>query len=118
MAALFMWRLADCHCLVVNTWQDIVPLIGARRRDRLNESLQALDLARIEQVIPAGAAAGERYLAPLMVQLDNERGWTGIGTSAVLAQSFVLHQMIPRFRSGGAHRNNPLPRSSPHRRVV
>ena len=47
---------------------DIVPLIGARRRDRLAEALGALDvalsaeeLARIEAAVPAGAAAGNRY---------------------------------------------------------
>jgi aryl-alcohol dehydrogenase-like predicted oxidoreductase len=66
---------------VLTRGQDIVPLVGARRRDRLSESLQALDLrlsaedlARIEQAIPKGAAAGERYPAPLMAQLDSERG--------------------------------------------
>jgi aryl-alcohol dehydrogenase-like predicted oxidoreductase len=48
--------------------QDIVPLVGARRRDRLREALGALDvrlsaedLARIAQAVPAGAIAGERY---------------------------------------------------------
>ena len=47
---------------------DILPLIGARRRDRLAEALGALDLelsaadlARIERAVPAGAAAGDRY---------------------------------------------------------
>jgi aryl-alcohol dehydrogenase-like predicted oxidoreductase len=47
---------------------DIVPLIGARRRERLHEALGALDLTlsaddlrRIEDAVPAGAAAGERY---------------------------------------------------------
>ena len=47
---------------------DIVPLVGARRRDRLREALGALDirltaedLARIDQAVPAGAAAGDRY---------------------------------------------------------
>jgi aryl-alcohol dehydrogenase-like predicted oxidoreductase len=66
---------------VLTRGQDIVPLVGARRRDRLSESLKALDLrlsaddlARIEQAIPKGAAAGERYPAPLMAQLDSERG--------------------------------------------
>ncbi len=66
---------------VLTRGQDIVLLIGARRRDRLSESLQALDLrlsaddlAQIEQAIPKGAAAGERYPAPLMAQLDSERG--------------------------------------------
>ena len=61
--------------------EDIVPLVGARRRESLSESLQAIDLrlsaddlARIEQAIPAGAAAGERYPAPLMAMLDSERG--------------------------------------------
>jgi aryl-alcohol dehydrogenase-like predicted oxidoreductase len=44
---------------------DIVPLVGARRRDRLAEALGAAgvtltveDLAAIEQAVPAGAAAG------------------------------------------------------------
>lgn len=59
---------------------DIVPLVGARRRDRLAESLAAAhltltaaDLADIEKVVPAGAAAGDRYAAPLMHELDSER---------------------------------------------
>lgn len=59
---------------------DIVPLIGARRRDRLAESLGALkvtlsadDLAAIEAAIPKGAARGERYPAPLLVHLDSEK---------------------------------------------
>jgi aryl-alcohol dehydrogenase-like predicted oxidoreductase len=56
---------------------DIVPLIGARRRERLHEALGALnvtlaadELARIEAAIPAGAAAGERY---------DERGMRTVG---------------------------------------
>ncbi len=59
---------------------DIVPLIGARRRDRLSEALGALefdltadDLATIERAVPAGAAAGERYAAPQMAMLDSEK---------------------------------------------
>ena len=66
---------------VLSRGQDIVPLVGARRRDRLSEALHVLDLrlsaedlARIEQAIPKGAVAGERYPAPLMAQLDSERG--------------------------------------------
>jgi len=46
--------------------EDIVPVIGARRRDRLAETLGALDvvlsaddLVAIEAAVPAGAAAGE-----------------------------------------------------------
>jgi len=59
---------------------DIVPLVGARRRDRLDEALGALkvrlsdaDLAAIEQAVPKGAAAGERYAAVQMAHLDSER---------------------------------------------
>jgi aryl-alcohol dehydrogenase-like predicted oxidoreductase len=58
----------------------VVPLIGARRRDRLEEALGALqlsldrdDLAEIERAAPAHAAAGERYPEPQMTTLDSER---------------------------------------------
>ncbi|MEE3626829.1 aldo/keto reductase [Nitrospirillum sp. BR 11752] len=60
--------------------QDIVPLIGARRRDRLAESLGALDvtltpddLAAIERAVPKDSAAGDRYNAHAMASLDSER---------------------------------------------
>lgn len=60
--------------------EDIVPLVGARRRDRLEESLGAahltLDadaLTEITEAIPVGAAAGERYAAPQLATLDSER---------------------------------------------
>jgi aryl-alcohol dehydrogenase-like predicted oxidoreductase len=59
---------------------DIVPLVGARRRDRLADALGALDLdlssedqSRIEAAIPAAAVAGERYQAEQMAALDSER---------------------------------------------
>jgi aryl-alcohol dehydrogenase-like predicted oxidoreductase len=59
---------------------DIVPLIGARRRDRLAESLAALDVEltdadreAIEAAVPAGAASGTRYAEALMGDLDSER---------------------------------------------
>lgn len=59
---------------------DIVPLVGARRPERLAESLGALkltlttqDLARIEAAIPANAAAGDRYAAHSMAHLDSEK---------------------------------------------
>ncbi|MEV7279811.1 aldo/keto reductase [Streptomyces sp. NPDC093111] len=58
---------------------DIVPLIGARRRDRLAEALGAVDvtldaadLAAIEAAVPAGAAAGARYPEAQMAHLDSE----------------------------------------------
>ncbi|WP_035841235.1 aldo/keto reductase [Kitasatospora azatica] len=59
--------------------EDIVPLVGARRRERLAEALGALDirldaadLAAIEAAVPAGAAAGDRYAAAQMAHLDSE----------------------------------------------
>jgi aryl-alcohol dehydrogenase-like predicted oxidoreductase len=59
---------------------DIVPLVGARRVDRLDEALGALDvtltpadLAAIEQAVPKGAAAGARYADAQMAMLDSER---------------------------------------------
>jgi len=65
---------------VLGRGTDIVPLIGARRREQLHEALGALevrltaeDLTRIEQAVPRGAAAGERYPLAQMKQLDSER---------------------------------------------
>jgi aryl-alcohol dehydrogenase-like predicted oxidoreductase len=59
---------------------DIVPLVGARSRERLREALGALnrtltadDLAAIETLVPAGTAAGKRYAPALMATLDSER---------------------------------------------
>ncbi|UVH59394.1 aldo/keto reductase [Variovorax paradoxus] len=58
---------------------DIVPLIGARQRTRLDEALGALnvklaadDFAAIERAVPKGAAAGDRYAAAQMASLDSE----------------------------------------------
>jgi aryl-alcohol dehydrogenase-like predicted oxidoreductase len=60
---------------------DIVPLVGARRRERLAEALGAMqaqlspaDLATLEAAVPKGSAAGERYPAMQMAMLDSERG--------------------------------------------
>jgi aryl-alcohol dehydrogenase-like predicted oxidoreductase len=65
---------------VLSRGEDIVPLVGARRRDRLDEALGALDvtldmadLAAIEEAVPADAAAGERYPEAQMAHLDSER---------------------------------------------
>ncbi|GGV60549.1 aldo/keto reductase [Streptomyces thermoviolaceus subsp. thermoviolaceus] len=65
---------------VLSRGEDIVPLIGARTRERLAEALGALevtldeaDLAAIEEAVPPGAAAGERYPVPQMAHLDSER---------------------------------------------
>ncbi|WP_411032867.1 aldo/keto reductase [Shinella sp. BYT-45] len=60
--------------------EDILPLVGARRRDRLAEALGAqqvalsrTDLAAIEAAMPKGAAAGERYPAAQLVHMDSEK---------------------------------------------
>lgn len=62
---------------VLSRGDDIVPLVGARTRERLTESLGALDvtldtadLAAIEEAVPAGAAAGERYAAAQLAQVE------------------------------------------------
>lgn len=52
---------------------DIVPLVGARTRERLSEALPAVDLAltdddlaEIEKAVPVGAARGDRYPTAMM----------------------------------------------------
>ncbi|MFC5216924.1 aldo/keto reductase [Streptomyces coerulescens] len=64
---------------VLSRGDDIVPLVGARTRERLTESLGALavtlddaDLAAIERAVPADAAAGDRYPAPQMAHLGSK----------------------------------------------
>jgi aryl-alcohol dehydrogenase-like predicted oxidoreductase len=59
---------------------DIVPLVGARRRDRLTEALGALDialtpahLAALAKAIPVGAAAGARYPEAQLAHMDSEK---------------------------------------------
>jgi len=58
---------------------DIVPLVGARTRERLSESLGALDLElstedleAIEKAVPEGAASGARYAQAQLTHLDSE----------------------------------------------
>ncbi len=60
--------------------RDIVPLVGARKRQQWAESgaadgllLTELDLAEIEAAIPKGAARGDRYPAQAMAHLDSEK---------------------------------------------
>jgi aryl-alcohol dehydrogenase-like predicted oxidoreductase len=71
---------------VASRGEDILPLIGSRRRPQLAEALGALDvrltsddLARIERAVPPRAAAGDRYPAPLMKHLDSERDSSAAG---------------------------------------
>ena len=65
---------------VLSRGDDIVPLVGARTRERLSEALGALDLeltkddmAAIESAVPPDAASGERYPSEQMAILDSER---------------------------------------------
>ena len=65
---------------VASRGDDIIPLIGTKRRDRLAEALRALDLtlstddlAAIEAAVPADAVAGDRYDAAQVAALDSER---------------------------------------------
>jgi aryl-alcohol dehydrogenase-like predicted oxidoreductase len=57
-----------------------VPLVGARTRRQLDESLGALaialepaEVARIEEAVPAAQVQGTRYQEHLMQYLDSER---------------------------------------------
>jgi aryl-alcohol dehydrogenase-like predicted oxidoreductase len=66
---------------VLERGEDLVPLVGARTRERLQEALGALeadldadDLAAVERAIPPDAAAGARYPEAQMSVLDSERG--------------------------------------------
>ena len=59
---------------------DIVPLIGAKRREQLYESLGALQVeltvaqvAALTRAMPAGAVVGTRYMTAQMGQLDSEK---------------------------------------------
>ncbi|MCL3820307.1 aldo/keto reductase [Aeromicrobium wangtongii] len=65
---------------VASRGDDIVPLVGARTRERLAESLGAADvtltadqLTAIEAAMPADKVAGTRYAAEQMAMLDSER---------------------------------------------
>ena len=59
---------------------DVVPIVGARRRDQLKEALgamdlrlDAVDLGRIEAAVPPGEIAGARYDPIQMAHLGSER---------------------------------------------
>ncbi|HEY3784377.1 MAG TPA: aldo/keto reductase [Steroidobacteraceae bacterium] len=62
---------------------DIVPLIGARRRDRLSEALGALkvqlspqELRALTDAVPPDAFSGGRYPESQLKHLDSEKGST------------------------------------------
>jgi aryl-alcohol dehydrogenase-like predicted oxidoreductase len=65
---------------VASRGEDIVPLVGSRRRDQLEEALEARavtlspeDVERIEAAVPPEDVAGERYAPAQMAMLDSER---------------------------------------------
>ena len=65
---------------VLSRGDDIVPLVGMRRRGRVAEAVAAVDLrlsetelAAVEEVAPLGAVAGSRYDERQMDMLDSER---------------------------------------------
>ena len=62
--------------------KNIIPVLGARTRTQLDESLKALqvelspdDLTTIESAIPLSEVAGTRYAEPQMKQLDSEASY-------------------------------------------
>ena len=65
---------------VLSRGSDIIPLVGARRRDQLAESLKSFEislspdeLAAIESAVPQDSVAGDRYGPEQMLALDSER---------------------------------------------
>jgi len=65
---------------VLSRGDEIVPLIGARTRERLAEALGALELsldadevAALESAVPLEGVAGDRYPEQQMAMLDSER---------------------------------------------
>jgi len=65
---------------VLSRGDDVIPLIGTKRRDRLAEALAALELtlspdelAAIEAAMPAERVAGDRYDPGQMASLDSEK---------------------------------------------
>jgi aryl-alcohol dehydrogenase-like predicted oxidoreductase len=64
---------------VASRGDDIIPLIGTKRRERLAEALGAFDLtltpdelAAIASAVPARQVAGDRYDPRAMASLDSE----------------------------------------------
>ena len=62
---------------VLSRGEDIIPLVGTRRQDNLLQALHCLDVRmstddidKLEQLVPRGAAAGNRYPEALMGQLN------------------------------------------------
>jgi aryl-alcohol dehydrogenase-like predicted oxidoreductase len=74
---------------VLASGQQIIPLIGARKRAQLTEALGAMsikltaeDLARIDKAVPHGEVVGTRYDEGQMRMLDSERINRGLSEKA------------------------------------
>jgi aryl-alcohol dehydrogenase-like predicted oxidoreductase len=74
---------------VLSRGEDVIALVGARRRGHLADATRVLavdlssqDLARIDRAVPPGAVAGPRYAAAQMAVLDSERGHASSGRGA------------------------------------
>ena len=66
---------------VLSRGEDIVPLIGTRRKETFQESSAAINITLsaeekelLDKTFPEGVAAGSRYPASQMSRLDSERG--------------------------------------------
>lgn len=71
---------------VASRGADIVPLVGARRPERIAEAIGAAGLRlspeecdRLEKAVPADAVAGDRYSQDQMRMLDSERRGAAAG---------------------------------------
>jgi hypothetical protein len=89
-------------------YQDIVPLVGARRHDLLAEALGALDvklsdvnLAALARALPPGAAAGGRYPASALAYMDSEKRSSRAYRLPASASSLVFTFRTVRFGSKG-----------------
>ncbi|MCW2528797.1 MAG: aldo/keto reductase, partial [Pseudonocardiales bacterium] len=78
MAGLSVGQLAIAW--VAAQGHDIVPVVGIKTKNRLEEALQATaatlssdQLTAIEQAVPHNSVQGDRYPAAAMAQLDSER---------------------------------------------
>ncbi len=65
---------------VASRGEDLLPVVGMRRRSRLDEALRAMavtldedDFTAVDRAIPADAVAGGRYAAEQLAMLDSER---------------------------------------------
>ena len=99
---------------------DIVPLVGARRRDRLSEALGALDvkltdahLAALANAFPPGAAAGGRYPEAQLAHMDSEkRAKASWAQGAYPSRRLTLANPLPSTTTGVAVERASRGRSS------